>query len=169
MISGDLRETQSLLYIISQVRENIGAGIFAPKYRRSGGKALDHYSQHIFWLAIRETLKHPTRKQSVIGQVIQAKCTKNKITGKRRIVEFPVFNEYGVDDVGACVDFLTEERWTKKKGTISATDFEVEMGREKLIKHIEEIGKEEKLRRITQQTWMEVEKSLEMDRKKKYD
>ena len=67
------------LMVISQIRENIGALPFSPKWRRSGGKALDFYSSHIVWLHETKKIKH-TKTNLVLGLTILCKISKNKTT-----------------------------------------------------------------------------------------
>ena len=103
----NMEESQVHLMIISQIRENISRLPFAPKYRRSGGKALDFYASHVVWLA--EVDKH-LRKGWVYGIQVKANVTKNKVSRPYRQVEFPIIFEYGVDDVYAMLTFLDDKR-----------------------------------------------------------
>ncbi len=164
----DIKKTNSTLIIISQVRENLNPAAFAKKYR-AGGKALKFYCTHEIWLAVVGKIK---KKDRIIGSEVKAKITKNKITGKVREIEFSMFNDYGIDDIGSCIDFLTSETggeyWSMKKQTILATDFDFQGTRASLIKFIEENGREKKLARITGKVWNQIEDSLKLGRKGKY-
>ncbi|KAH0537147.1 hypothetical protein GP486_008838, partial [Trichoglossum hirsutum] len=68
-----------LLLIVSQVRENINAGLFGEKYKRSGGKALDFYASQVFWLANMGMLKRSVNKvERAYGIKLKAVVKKNK-------------------------------------------------------------------------------------------
>jgi len=169
-ISNDLKQTESLLYVISQVRENIGARQFMPRYRRSGGKALDHYSQHVFWLATKEVIKS-SKRNIPIGQLTQIKCTKNKVTGKIRSIEVPIYYSYGVDDIGSMINFLMSEgRWKRNGGIIHCPELNFNGTKNQLIQFIEDSKHgESKLKKIVWEQWNKIESELELGRKSKYD
>lgn len=168
MVCRKIKKTESLLMIISQIRDNTDP-MSMQKRSVSGGRALKFYASIQVWLSLGEKIKSHDR---VIGVTCIAKVMKNKVTGKLREVEFPIYYDYGVDDIGACVDFLvTEKVWEKKKGesVITALDPIPFKGvRSKLIKHIEENGLEKVLRTETGRVWNMVEDSLKLGRKPKY-
>jgi len=166
VITRDIKQTKSLVMIVSQTRDNIGFGaMFSPKVR-SGGKALKFYSCHEMWLAIRSSIKEKNRE---VGIVAQAKVTKNKLTGKNRTVNFPINYFYGIDSISANIDFLVEEEyWEKNKNTIIAKDFKLEGTRRKILMEIEEKNLEKELDLIVADVWKDIEKSIQPDRKSKY-
>jgi recombination protein RecA len=101
-----VERSNTLLLIISQVRDNIGAR-FGEKHKRSGGRALDFYASQILWLSHMETLKKTIAKVArPIGIVIKAKCKKNKIALPFREAEFSFMFGYGIEDAGASIDWL---------------------------------------------------------------
>ena len=100
------------LMIISQIRENISAMPFAPKWRRSGGKALDFYATHIIWLQEIAKLKNE-KTTFVYGIDVEVKITKNKVSSPFRNVKFPVIFGYGVDNIDSMLKFLTNEKLPK--------------------------------------------------------
>lgn len=160
-----LNRSKSGLIIISQTRDNINPLSFETK-TRSGGRALRFYCTHEIWLTIKEKI---LSKNRVVGVKVKAKVTKNKLTGKLRNVEFPIYYDYGVDNVGSCIDFLVEEKyWNQKGNTIIAESLELEGTRQKLIKQIEENCMENKLFLETEKAWLEIEESLKLNRKPKY-
>lgn len=94
------------LIIVSQVRENINA-MFGERYRRSGGKALDFYATHIFWLAHTKILKRAVNKvERAYGISLIAKVKKNKVAFPFREASFDFIFGYGVDDLGASINWL---------------------------------------------------------------
>ena len=100
------------LMIISQIRENISSMPFAPKWRRSGGKALDFYATHIVWLLESKKLLNE-KTTFVYGIDVEVKVTKNKVSAPYRTVKFPVIFGYGVDNIDSMLKFLTNEKLPK--------------------------------------------------------
>lgn len=168
MVKQELSRTNSLLIMIQQVRQNIGAGPFQQKYVTSGGEAPFFYSTHQVWLSRVSTLKSKERK---IGSEVKAEVKKNKLTGKLRDCSFQVFYDYGVDNIGSCIDFLVDEGFWKKSGQkINAVDLGFELARTKLIDEIEKDPElEQKLTQTTAEAWKEIEDDLRLDRRPKYD
>jgi recombination protein RecA len=165
-ILSKLKSTKSMLLVISQTRDNIDPMSFE-KRTRSGGKALRFYASHEIWLAVKGKIKS---KERVIGSNIKAKVSKNKLTGKLREVEFSVYYDYGVDDLGACIDFLLEEgKWQKKGNTILTPMESLNGTRQKVIQNIEEQGEQEWLINRTEVAWQEIEESVRLNRKPKYE
>jgi len=162
-----IRSTDSLLIIISQVRQNFNAGFYGAKYVRTGGQSLGHYASHEVWLGARGKLK---RNERVIGRITSPKATKNRLTGKVREVEFPIYYDYGIDDIGSCIDFLVREKFWKKKGNkIIASGLNFIGLQAKLIKHIEQKQLERNLKRLVGQCWNKIEMNLKLNRKDKYE
>lgn len=164
---------KSLLVIVSQVREHMDAGLFEPKLYRTGGRSLGHHSSHEVWLYKSATLKRTAKgRERPVGVTAVPKVTKNRLTGKMRSVEFPIFYDYGVDDVTSCVDFLIKEGFWKKvpKGQIIDTkQFGLEGSRQNIISQIEEQGLEIKLRKAVGKAWAEIEESLKLERKRRFE
>jgi len=164
-VVGGLRDTRSLLLIISQTRDNLDALSFQRK-TRSGGNALRFYAAHEIWLAVAGKIK---RKDRVVGVRVKAKVTKNKLTGKLRECEFNIYYDYGVDAVGECVDFLINEgHWKKTKLTVEAPELGLQGTRDSLIRQIEDRGLENKLFEVTQAQWLSIEESIRLDRKPRF-
>lgn len=116
-----------ILMIVSQVRDNIGA-IFGEKHKRSGGRALDFYASQVLWLAKIGNLKRTIRKvERIYGINIKGQVKKNKVSLPFREAEFEFIFGYGIEDLGASVD------WLAKIGRIA------DAGLDK--KYVEEFGK----------------------------
>ncbi len=180
-----LMETQSSLIVVSQVRDNLNAPRFGnklSKIRRNGGYALKHCSWHEIWLVPIEMIKRgPEGRVREVGAWVEAIITKNRTTGKMRSVEFPIYYDYGVDNIEACIDFLVTSKFWKKnsKGVLSASrpfDFDLKwpaesgtVGRHEMIKAVEDKNLEIRLYETAQKAWLEIEESLKIDRKSKYN
>lgn len=166
-----LYETQSILIIISQTRDNLGFG-FSTK-TVSGGRALKFYAHLEIWTAVKGKITKDTKgskRQTGVNVILKGK--KNRLTGKEREVVVPIYHSFGIDDLGSCIDFLvTEKVWIKQKGKtlIDAKDFEVKMTREKLIAYIEENDLESDLQEIVGEAWNSIEEKCSISRKKRYE
>ena len=170
VISG-LEATNSLLIVISQVRENLNAGMFDKKITRSGGRALGHYCSHEIWLKVIEKVKNK-KLNRVIGHRVLAEVTKNKTTGKIRNASFSTYYGYGVDDTDSLIEFMIDEGFWKKAGAyiVPADLYGTEkFYRADLPKRIEEDRYVNKLRHIVGKKWMELEEQLKLDRKKRFE
>jgi RecA/RadA recombinase len=171
----ELRDMNSLLIVISQTRDNIGFGaMFTPK-TRSGGKALKFYSAFEIWLACQKKEKKGKR---VIETNVQGKISKNKLTGHHGEFYFPILNDYGIDNIKSCINFLMDEGdWTGTKKSVNTKgflEFKDKKGNVKhpsikeIIDYIEEEGKEIELYKVCQKTYDKIMESLKPDRKPKY-
>jgi recombination protein RecA len=97
-----------LLFIVSQVRDNIGV-MFGEKHTRSGGKALDFYASQILWLAHIKILKRTVNKvERPYGIEIRAKVKKNKVGLPLREADYTFEFGFGINDLLASVDWLKE-------------------------------------------------------------
>jgi hypothetical protein len=159
---------------VQQLKQNFGAGPFAPKFRTTGGEGPFFYSSLQIWLNKKASIKKLDRK---IGSTVNADVRKNKLNGRLRDVEFDIYYDYGIDDIGSMVDFLIKEgHWKKVNREVRAHDLDIvgtrpvnksEAG--SLIVQIEEQGLVRRLRRIVERVWNEIEESLRLDRKPKYE
>jgi len=163
-----LRKTNSILIIINQTRDNLGFGF--EKKIRSGGHALRFYATLEIWSSIKGKMKKTIRgKEREIGITTKVQVKKNRFTGRLRVVELPLYHSFGIDDVGSCVDYLVSEKhWTKSKNTINADDLDFSGTREKLIKHIQETNAEDKVSKIVDDVWNQIENECSVDRKSRY-
>ncbi len=164
-----LKETKSILIVIAQTRDNIGFGF--EKKTRSGGHALRFYASLELWSSvkgkIRKTVKGKERQTGITAQ-IQVK--KNRLTGKERTIEIPIYSALGIDDVGSCVHYLIEEKhWSKSGACLTAPEFDYKGPIEGLIARVEGKHLERRLRRITTKTWSDIEQDCRPDRRRRYE
>lgn len=168
-----LKDTGSILLVISQTRDNLGFGAqFNPKLQ-SGGRALLFYATCQLWSSVAGQIHKTVKgKKRQIGMVSQVRTKKNRQEGKDRSVRVPILHGYGVDDIRANIEYLVEEgRWTESNGKIKAVDFELDKAYsiEKLITYIEDNSLEKQLQLMVAETWDEIEAQCTAKRKKKYD
>ena len=164
VIAREISDKEVFVNIISQTRDNIGWG-FTDK-SRSGGKGLKFYCYHEMWVASAKAL---IKSKEKIGSNSQVKISKNKLTFKKRTIEIPIYDSYGIDDIGSCIDFLVAEKvWAKDKNTIKAAHFDWEGTRESIIQRVERYSREQELSQIVGRAWGNKEDSLKLNRKRRY-
>jgi RecA/RadA recombinase len=169
-----LHETGSILIVLSQTRDDIGAGIFEEQKTHAGGHALQFYATVQLWSSVgRKITKTVAEREQVVGVHCRIKTKKNRLTGKERMVEVPIYYDTGIDDIGSMVDFLTYWKfWSKAKGgLIDATaDFDgIKKRREDLIQWIEVNNLREDLEDIVEIAWADIEGRLTIERRNKYE
>ena len=172
---GPLDRLGSILIIINQTRDNIGFGF--EKKTRSGGHALRFYATWEAWSSVRGKITKTVQgKLRQLGIICRIQIKKNRVTGRERSVDIPIYHSFGIDDIGSCVDFLIEEKhWKKrkkKKGVVSgycAKEFSYIGTKENLIRFIEEEGYEMDLRDLVGEVWNEIEAACAVKRKRRYE
>ena len=163
-----LSKTGSILIIITQTRDNIGA-LFAGK-TRSGGHALKFYATCEVWTAVKETLyKTVAGRRRDIGVQCLVKIKKNRLTGQKPVVNFPIYHSYGLDDVGSCIDYLVSEgRWKVSKGNLTADDIGYNGKLSGAARYIEDNCLEKDLAGVVELVWMEIEEQSRLNRKSRF-
>jgi len=161
-----LNKTGSMLFIICQERDNIGSMVASKTF--SGGNALLFYATLQIWLThkqeIKATIKGHTR---TLGNISKIAIKKNRLTGQRhRDLELPFYHSFGIDDTGSLIDWLVEEKhWSggaKETAKIQATEFDVELNKEQLARHIESLPHgRKKLYKIVYDVWKEIKQDIE--------
>lgn len=164
-----LRKSKSILIIINQTRDNLGFGF--KKKTRSGGHALEFYSTIQMWSSIKQKIRKTVMgKPRQVGIICEIKIDRTRIAGKERTVCTPIYHSYGFDDIGACVDYLVDEKhWTENKGLIKAKEFKIKAKRDKIIRYIEKKGMEKDLQMIVGDVWNLIEQACTTKRKKRYE
>lgn len=171
LMLSDARKKGCILIIIGQTRDNLGFG-FEPK-TRSGGKALRFYANLEIWSSVKDKIKRTVRgRPRTVGSRCLVEVRKNRVTGKigkDRQVEIPIYYGYGIDDLGACIDYLiAEKHWKKSNGVIVAKDVKFEGKRSALIEHCERRGLEPLVRKTVARVWHEIEAECVVARKRRY-
>lgn len=170
LLMDPLRKAGGILIVICQTRDNIGfSSRFQPK-TRSGGKSLKFYTTLEIWTSVREQIKDVIKgKTRQLGILATLHVKKNRLTGRDRQVEVPIYHSSGIDDVGSLVDWLVEEgRWSKVRGVISAPELDFLGKAEDLVRHVEAAGLESRLKEVAQAHWDEIEAACRVERKSRY-
>ena len=162
VISG-LRDTGSILLIISQTRDDIDTG----GSTHAGGRALKFYASYQMWTSPGALLTKSVNDQDrQIGITSRIHIRKNRVSGKEWKVEIPIYHSHGIDDIGSCVDFLIKEKHWKQDGRIDS-DFG-KFFKEPLVQKIENEGLEVELRALVLKVWNDIEEKCTVKRKNKY-
>jgi len=163
----EMQDKDATLILISQVREKIDAMAFGEKYYRSGGKALDFYTHQVPWLAQIGKLSNKYEEKSrAYGVKVKARFKRNKTALPFREVEFNILFDYGIDDIGGMVDFLSAERIQKAfKDT-----FGRRVTREELISEADENDEiYELLVDTVEAYWNEIEQNTKVFRSPRFE
>lgn len=105
----NMGDSKVTLFVISQVRDKIGAMAFAKQVQRSGGHALDFYSSQVLWLYEEGKIKKTVSGlERAIGVKIKARCEKNKVGWPWRECTVPIIYGYGMDDVLAALEWAAK-------------------------------------------------------------
>ena len=169
-LSSVIHDKNILVIFVSQIRYNIDPLSFE-KYSRSGGKALDFYCYAVVWL---NTMAKIEKKERAIGVVVRARTTKLKAPRPFRECTFSILFEYGIDNIGSSLDYLYDLRG--KRGeligaskAIQWNEGEEEVSRDELIDRIESEGLQNELRKRVIKKWEDIEDSIKITRKGKYE
>lgn len=168
-LTSEIDEKNILLIIISQIRTDVSPMSFK-KWTRAGGKALDFYAHTVLWLKSLRTIE---KKGADIGVIIQARTEKSKTPRPYRQCLFPIYFNYGIDDIGSCIDYLHNLR-SDKTGELNSKKEKIkfddkEFTRDELIKFIEENDLIDGLKQMVINNWEQEEKERLIDRRKKYE
>lgn len=162
-----IKDKRCTLIIISQVRENIGV-MYGPKFRRSGGKALDFYAAQVVWLAEAEKKE---KRGRVYGITVKAKTTKNKVGLPFRSGFVDVLFDFGVDDVATNLNYLCDMRTDlgKLKKTDKYTFGKKEGALDAVVQHIETNNLETELAQAVRERWAKLDAAVSSaDRKRRF-
>lgn len=114
-----LKEKNVLLLIISQIRDKVDAMGFGQKWDVSGGKALEFYAHTRLFLT---TIRKITKNGLAVGAYVEAKTTKSKTPRPFRSCRFTVYFDYGIDEIGSCLDYLYDLRAEDGKLLVAANE-----------------------------------------------
>jgi RecA/RadA recombinase len=160
-----VNQSNIMLYIVSQVRENFGV-MFGPKYTRAGGKALDHYASVIYWL--KEIDKITTSKGINQGIEVEVLIDKNKVGSRYNKLSFNILHGYGVDNFGSAVNFLWDSNGFERVGNYILWDGTKYYRNQLIEKAASDPKIGEKLKTMLQKHWDKIVEEAKINRKPKW-
>jgi len=174
LVNSHLKKSDSALFIVQQTKQNFNKQfMYDPDWITNGGKGPFFYSFHRIFLDTGAAIKEESRNMKhQIGSHTRCEVVKNKLTGKKRKkgIEFDIYDDYGIDDVGSCVDFLiATEEFVKESGGyyIPKGLSDKKMYRKDVIGMIEEEALERELRIIVGKVWNEIEDDIRPKNRKR--
>jgi len=165
----ELAKKGFLMVCSNQIRQNIDAGSFGPKYKSPGGEAIGFYSSLRLRCLNAEKIKKKKRIGGkevvrVVGIKTEVEVFKSSVWKPYHTAPLYILYDYGIDDIRANLRFL--------KSTLGESVYKV--GGKELAKRIEEAiaiveeeGLEEELKKEVIKIWMEVENQFTVNRKPK--
>jgi recombination protein RecA len=163
-LTAKIEQKQCLLFVVSQVRDNIGA-LFGEKHKRSGGKALDFYASQVLWLARIKLHKHTIKKVERPWKItVRAKVKKNKVGLPFRECDFDFVFGFGVDDVGASINWLDE---VGRLEDARITNLKAHLAEIEKSSDSEYAQERADLTEVVQKVWAEIETTF-LPKRKKY-
>lgn len=162
------------LIIISQTRDKIG-GLF-PEKTRSGGSALNFYTHNVVWLSESDKLEKTVDGQKLVrGIKTKAKIKRSKVSKPYREAETVITFDYGVDNIGSCLNYLVGYAESYSADLISEKlninrDIlpDKKINRSQLTKLIESESLEETVYDSVERIWKMREEALHEPRKSKF-
>lgn len=123
-----LEKSNVTCLIISQVRSKIGVS-FGRGTTRSGGRALDFYASQVLYLSSGEIdYRTVSGEKRACGLSVRGRVDKNKISLPYREASFEILFGYGINDVGASLD------WLKKIKSLDAAGLPARIGDDEMKK-----------------------------------
>jgi recombination protein RecA len=108
ILTGTIASADCTLFVISQVRDNIGV-TYGQKHRRSGGNALNFYASQIVWLSqVKMLTARGLGVERPVGILVKAIARKNKVGLPFRQAELRLIFGYGIDDEMSMLDYIAE-------------------------------------------------------------
>ena len=169
-LASDLTKKNALLYIISQERDNLNAGMYGKKIRLAGGKAITFHETVRIYSKAKQIMED---KNIPIGVVVEILAEKVRHPHPLRSCILPIYFEYGIDGIAANIDFLYSLRTPttgelKAKAADNLTWDDEEFTRDDLVKHIEKNKLQNELAKRTIAKWDADYDAVKLNRATKY-
>lgn len=107
-----LAQSGVCLLALMQMRANVGAGLFEKKVKHSGSITIDHWCDTIVSLRLLEKywVKGTDGQERHVGSLVELSTTKSTTPRPGRSCVYPIYFDYGIDNVGANIDYLFDLR-----------------------------------------------------------
>jgi RecA/RadA recombinase len=159
-----LKNTKSVMLLVSQVRDAMGTMVFGEGLTTAGGKALKYYSCYQVWLAKKEDMTRSVAgKPRKVGLLTRIRVDKNHATGKHLDFDMPIYYGWGIDDERCSLRWLTEQGfWAKDGQKINTKGFIPDRLSEKELSSLLRKDKDLNLKFLAflQSSWDDLEKQI---------
>jgi recombination protein RecA len=113
-ITGLLGRERIALVFTNQLRQKMNAPAFSDPWTTSGGKAIAFHASTRLRLSL--TGKISNSAGDVIGVKVKANVVKNRLGPPHRTAEFEIYFNRGIDDTGAWLNMMKENKLVKQSG-----------------------------------------------------
>jgi RecA/RadA recombinase len=165
-----LQDTGSILVIICQEKDNVGAGMFDPQTTRAGGRAVKYYATSEVWTRLGGAIKKTAFGNEVpIGNYVNFAIKKNRNSGRTIPISIPFLVGHGFDEIGSLVDFLCEWKAWPRDGGISPSGYNFKGNREAVVEWILSTpGLKAEIQAQCAARWADILEKLEPTREERY-
>lgn len=166
----DLERKGYLMVCSNQVRQNLDAGLYGPKYKTPGGEGIGFYASIRLRFGnaskIKKKIKIKGKEYTrVIGVETEVEVYKNSVDAPYRTAQLVILFDYGIDDIRANLQYLkTTNGWNTYK--LDGNDLGNAM--DAAVTKVEENNWEEILREEVIDLWEEVEEKFTIPRKPRF-
>lgn len=113
-ITGLLGRERIALVFTNQLRQKMNAMAFSDPWTTSGGKAIAFHASTRLRLSLLGKISNSAG--DVIGVKVKANVVKNRLGPPHRTAEFEIYFNRGIDDVGAWLSVMKENKMVKQGG-----------------------------------------------------
>jgi len=113
--ASNFERTDSILWIISQTRQNMSTAPFKSKRVKTGGDAVLFFCSAIIWL---HHVSFIVKNGLKVGLIVRAEIKKGRTDRPYRECTFSLYFDYGIDNIGSNLDYLFDLR-TEKTGELN--------------------------------------------------
>lgn len=164
-----LAKNNYLMVCSNQVRQNVDAGPYAPKYRSPGGEAIGFYSSLRLRAGtptkIKEKVKVAGREVTkVTGVQTEIEVFKSSVWKPFNKVPLTIVFDYGIDDIRDNLQYL---KTFSNEAVYTIGDRKLDRSMTKSIDIVEEEGLEKELREKVITLWTSIDSKFDSNRKKK--
>lgn len=164
-----IAQNNYLMVCSNQIRQNIGAGDFAPRFKSPGGEAIGFYSSLRLRMLNPKKIKIKktfARKEvdRIIGVKVEVEVFKSSIWKPFRIAPLTILFDYGIDSIRDELQFIKD--YTKNTvytvcGSVLSNNIN------ESIHLVEKTGLENDLKNEVINLWERIERKFETERKSK--
>jgi protein RecA len=163
-----LSEKNYLMVASNQIRENMDAGAWGPKYVVPGGKAMEHYPSLRLKVQVKKKLTieksfHGKAVKRIIGVESEVEVYKSSIWKPYRTAPVTIIFDYGIDDIRQNLQFVKEY---SKKGVYTVGSDTLDKSMDKAISIVEKEGMEDALKQEVIILWGKIEHEFDSSHRK---